>query len=273
MGYLFRERLMIKSSIFKSSLLILAFISSGTYAAERVMEDSLVYDDPTVAKPGKWVGGISADIYRFTSPVAASNNSGQSVPATEKLVMPGMSGYFGYGDFTLMASYRQGQSTTQFGSPVSNSSQTTTYETEFDLRYLITPLAMKYFVPYVIAGYVNHRENDYVSGASLNGVGEHNHLTLKGPAAGIGGIIPITEKYGFRIDERFVNANNTNVSNIYPGLNFSTHANVNVTTVTVYYNVTNNINAQIGFKSQQVHQTNNNSTTNGAYATIGYSFN
>ncbi len=263
---------MIKSCIFKSSLLILAFISSGTYAAERVVEDSLVYDDPTVAKRGNWIGGVSADIYRFISPVAASNTGGQSVAATQNLTMPGISGYVGYGDFTLMGSYRQGQSTTQFGSPVSNSSQTTTYETEFDLRYLVTPLAMEYFVPYVMASYISHRENDYVSGASLNGVDEHNHLKLKGPGGGIGGIIPITAKYGFRIDERFFDANNTNISNIYPGLNFSAHANVNVTTVTAYYNITQDINAQIGFRSQQVHQANNNSTTNGAYATIGYRF-
>lgn len=265
-------KMVIKMKKIKYLFIALAFTSCGVIAAERIVEDSLVYDDPTVSKAGQWKGGVSFDLYRFTSPVSATNTQGQSVSATENLTQPGVSGFAGYGDFTLLGSYRQGQSTTQYGSPVSNSGQTTSYETEFDLRYLATPLAMEYFVPYVMLSYINHRESDYVSGSYVNGVGEHNFLTLKGPGAGIGGIIPITAKYGLRVDERFFDANNTNQSNIYPSLGFSAHANVNITTATAYYNVTDNINAQVGFRSQQVHQTNNNSTTNGYYATIGYTF-
>jgi hypothetical protein len=256
----------------KFTFLALVIISSGAFAEERVLEDSLVYDDPTVAKAGQWVGGVSFDIWKFTSPVAASNTQGQSVSATQNLTQPGVSAFVGYGDFTLMGSYRQGQSTTQYGSPVNNTGTTTAYETEIDLRYLITPLGMKYFVPYVMASYIDHRENDLVS-VYQNGTQEHNWLHLRGPGGGIGGIIPITEKFGFRIDERIISANNTNVSNIYPGLGFSTHANVFETTVVGYYNFTDHINGQVGFRSQQVHQGSNlNSTTNGVYATVGYSF-
>jgi hypothetical protein len=263
--------MVIKMKKIKYLFIALAFTSCGVIAAERVVEDSLVYDDPTVSKPGEWKGGVSFDLYRFTSPVAAQNTQGQSVSATQNLTQPGVSGFVGYGDFTLMASYRQGQSTTQYGSPVNNTGTTSAYETEFDLRYLITPLAMEYFVPYVLASYLDHRESDYVT-VYQGGVQEHNWSNARGPGAGLGGIIPITDKFGFRVDERIFSATNTNTSNLYSAFNYTNHLNVFQTTIVGYYNITENINAQAGFRSQQVHQSTLNSTTNGVYATLGYTF-
>ena len=38
--------------------LLAAIVSFASNAQQRVIEDSIVYNDPTVAKRGKWVSGI-----------------------------------------------------------------------------------------------------------------------------------------------------------------------------------------------------------------------
>ena len=58
-----------KSKFIKFALAasVFASLSAGTYAQSRVIEDSLVYDDPTVAKPGQWIFGASADYYNYSA--------------------------------------------------------------------------------------------------------------------------------------------------------------------------------------------------------------
>jgi hypothetical protein len=86
-------------------------------------------------------------------PITQYDSNFNSLSATQTFYMPGLSGYVGYDNLTLMISYRQGSSTTQMnGSSIVATS--TPFQTEINLRYLATPLAMKYFVPYFLLGYI-----------------------------------------------------------------------------------------------------------------------
>ena len=44
--------------------LLLSFFSSGAFSQSRVIEDSLVYSDPTLSKGGGWIYGGSVDYWQ-----------------------------------------------------------------------------------------------------------------------------------------------------------------------------------------------------------------
>ncbi len=237
-------------------------------AQTRVIEDSLVYNDPTVAKAGKWVGGVSADFYAFQVPITQYDSNFNPLSATQSLNMTGLSGYAGYDDFTLMVSYRQGSSTTQMGAS-SIVASSTPYQTEINLRYLATPLATKYFVPYFLVGYVGIHSN-YLLNVTVNGAQENNFTNIQGYGGGLGGIIPLTDKWGFRIDERIYSGSVTTTS-IIPSFNTSSNSNFYQTTLASYYNFTEQINGQLGLRTETTTGAYG-STNYGLYATIGYRF-
>ena len=246
-----------------------ALLSGGAFAQTRVVEESLVYDDPTVAKPGSWIFGASADYYNYSAQGAAYDSSNRSYPTTQHFSQPGASLWVGYGDFSLLASYKNGSGTTNV--PAANTNwKTNNAETEVNLRWLITPLQMRYFVPYVLAGYIRSVDKDTLSNVYINGVQEVNTTTGKGPGLGIGGIIPITEKYGFRADYRQYAGTSSTVS---PVAAFNTSHNIQFIRITgtAYYNVTENVNVQLGVRTQYV-QNSPNSTATGGYLSLGYTF-
>ena len=73
---------MIENRIAKLSILALAIFSFGVSAAERVLEDSLVYDDPTVSRPGKWSGGVSLDYFATKNNTTVNDTQGGTHSAT-----------------------------------------------------------------------------------------------------------------------------------------------------------------------------------------------
>lgn len=246
-----------------------ALLSGAAYAQTRVVEESLVYDDPTVAKPGSWIFGASADYYNYTTQGAAYDSNSNTYPTTQHWSQPGASLWAGYGNFSLIASYKNGTGTTNV--PAANTNWTTkNTETEVNLRYLITPLQMKYFVPYVMAGYIHSVDKDTLSNVYINGVQEVNTTTGKGPGLGIGGIIPVTEKYGFRADYRRYAGTSSTTSPV-PAFNTSSNIQFIRMTATAYYNITENINAQLGVRTQYV-QNRPNTTATGGYLSLGYTF-
>jgi hypothetical protein len=81
-------------------------------AQQRVIEESLVYDDPTVAKPGKWLFGASVDYYNYTAQGQAYDSNNNKYPSSQNFSQPGASAWAGYGDFSLLMAYKQGSGST-----------------------------------------------------------------------------------------------------------------------------------------------------------------
>ena len=258
-------------NIFKIGLLgVLISINFGSaFAQQRVVEESLVYDDPTVAKPGNWLFGVSADYYNYTAQGYAYDTNNNKYPSQQNFSQPGVSAWAGYGDFSLLMAYKQGSGSTSV--PAANTGwKTENKEFEVNLRYLIMPLSMKYFVPYVLAGYIRAVDQDTLNNVYVNGVLEVNTTTSKGPGLGAGGIIPITQKYGFRADYRQYKGTSTTVSPV-AAFNGTSDLQFIRITGTAYYNITDNINFQLGARTQYV-QNRPRSTATGGYVSLGYTF-
>ena len=259
---------MSKTRIAKLSILALAIFSFGVSAAEGVLEDSLVYDDPTVSRPGKWSGGVSLDYFATKNNTTVNDTQGGTHSATQTLYQPGGSMFVGYGDFSLMGSYRQGTvdiNVPAGGGLTSASTGNETYKnTEIDVRWLATPIAMKYFVPYALVGWekinASQKWNVYV-----NGVQEDNITSAQGFGAGLGGIIPLTEKFGVRLDVRNFWVNVKTTSNLFTAFNSTKNSNDTQFTATGYYNITEGLNVQLGLKTSSIVNT-------GVYAQLGYTF-
>jgi len=245
------------------TLIYFSLTSVAAFAQQRVVEESLVYDDPTVAKPGRWLFGVGVDYYNYSSRTQFTNNSGQTYNSDTKFSQPGASAWIGYGDFTLLSSYRQGSGTTNF--PGNTGYTTDQKEFDLSLRYLIKPLGAKYFVPYVLAGYTRLEVKDTISPSQAI-----TTTTYNAPGIGVGGIIPITEKYGLRADYRRYKGTSSSQSND-PADNFNPWTQFVKITATAYYNITDNINLQLGARTQYS-VTVPLSTTTGGYLSLGFTF-
>ena len=93
---------------------LLISLSSGVaIAQQRVVEESLVYDDPTVAKPGKWLFGVAVGAFYSNGNTSGSDTSGNVVNATQQYTQPQGSAYIGYEDVTLLMRYQKSKATTQ----------------------------------------------------------------------------------------------------------------------------------------------------------------
>jgi hypothetical protein len=249
-----------KNYLLKFIPLILLALSSYcpifAYADERLIEDNLVYDDPTVARPNNWNGGISVDYWSMST---VSKSGG----GTFRLSEPGISAYVGYGDFSILGSFRQGSGNDVFNNGTSYNNRQKQQNEEIDLRWLATNFSMRYLTPYLIVGFVRANTSTQVNENNVAvGAGTSINTT---PVYGFGGIVPINELLGFRADAKFGNLSTTN-GGIWSGSN---NQRVSQTTVTAYYNVTENWNAQIGLQSIYL---SGQPTQTGYYAKIGYAF-
>jgi|GEM_PF-1227505 len=261
---------------------VLAAISTATFAADRVVEDSLVYKDPTVAHQNQIVEGISLDYYSlaqsFTIPTTYVNLTG-----TQTYQQPGISGFVGSGDFTVLASYRSGTGTvnasganTSGGIAVTANANDayTQSEYELDLRWLMTNYQTTYFTPYALVGYVGQTRSETIT-ATVTATNRSSSVSATNtstssvdsssstPLIGVGGIIPINQKIGFRIDAKFgfVTATSGGVSTSY---------NASRLTATMYYNFADAWNAQLGARTESY--SNGDQSTTGGYAMLGYTF-
>lgn len=245
-----------------------ALLSTAVFAQTRVVEESLVYDDPTVAKPGKWVYGAAIGAYYSNSNTSGNDTSGNTVNATQQFTQPQGSVFVGYSDVTLLLRYQRINATTQFpGNTLTNKGNTFSA----DLRYLVTPLQAKYFVPYVLASYVDQTENETFSYVNSSGLQQTGKVVAKGPGLGIGGIVPITDKFGVRLDVRQYNATSTVTSNMFAGLNGSRNIQYRMGQATAYYNLTDHINLQIGGQASYVNN-QPQSTSYGFVTMLGVSY-
>jgi len=248
------------SHISTVTLIYLSLTSVAAFAQQRVVEDSLVYDDPTVAKPGKWLFGVGVDYYNWSK-----QTSFGAYTETQKVSQPGISAWTGYEDFTLLMSYKQGYGTTYYPGNAGGF-RSDNQDIDITLRYLIMPLSKKYFVPYILAGYTDMTIKDtQYSNATIV-----TKTFFKAPSIGIGGIIPVTEKYGFRADYKRYKGTSSSSSND-PNDQFVPWTQMIRITATAYYNISENINFQVGARTEYF-QSISQSTQTGGYASLGYSF-
>ena len=247
------------------TLIFLSLTSVSAFAQQRVVEESLVYDDPTVAKPGKWIFGASID-YLNTSANSETKDSTGDANGYQKSNSSqiGGSAYVGYGDFSILANYAPSKTT------INNTSGVKTAETawlgEVNLRWLIMDLKTQYFVPYVLGGYVRYMS----SGTSTGSWTGWQKGTIEGPGLGVGGIVPLSEKYGFRADikQYYANTKNTNSNSSY---NTTDKQQFWMITATAYYNITQNVNIQVGAQNNFIQGIPYSSQT-GVYGKVGYTF-
>ena len=206
----------VASRVLAAVVLLGVAVPVPAMAADRLIDDMLVYSDPTVAEPSKWVGGFSADLV-YTRPNFTYTDYGGVIGTTytltEQYSQPGVSAWFGYGDVPVLAGYHGNTGTfggTLTGTVTGGSTEhLTIHEYEIDLRWLVRPLSSRYFAPYVLVGYLVADEKDTFS-ATVTGVG--GTLTLgpitstlcdSVPLFGVGGIISVTEKFGVRTATAF----------------------------------------------------------------------
>jgi hypothetical protein len=269
------ESLATKNSMMRSIVagLFMTVLSVAVYAEDRVIEDTLVYNDPTVAHQSQWVKGVSAEFW----------NVNTSMPSTYGTInvhanQPGVSGFVGYGDFSVLAGYRKGTgtadlNTTVLGNSLNIHDTISSSALEVDVRWLLRNIKIKFVTPYLLVGHVEDK-SDATMSATLNGsnyalTNPSSTSTSKTNLAGVGGIFPINPKMGIRADVRygFVNTSDTSA-----GTDSYKDALV---TATFYYNILRGLNAQVGGRYDKSGTGSSGSaggSVAGFYATFGYSF-
>ena len=219
----------------------LAVLSTAACADDRVIEDTLIYKDPTVAQAGQWVGGASLDYFNV--------NENASGPIQNfSYSQTGLSAFAGYGDVTVMASYRSGTANLTENNGANLSVKLT--NDEIDVRWLLHDLKTSFFVPYVLAGYENGTEDEGSAGT----------ITITEPLVGVGVIIPVNEAVGFRVDGRYAatSASMPDGSTLTYGTQQET--------ATMYYNIAKNASLQVGVRNQS----GNGISETGVYAMLGF---
>ena len=213
----------------------------------------VVQQDPTVAAPGKWKAGGSIEFW-----TVREEQPGPSGGTIERnLQQGGWSFFAGYGDLTAQVTHRSGAG--DFSG--SNTPQTFTgnarrSEDELVLRWLISGLATRYFVPYVLGGYAwvdSKRSFNATDGSTFACSGSGNQqarVKFDAPTLGLGAIFPFNERFGLRVDGRY---KPYKVSAHADGCNdVSGNADGGDFTATGYYNFGGGWNAQIGARRQSL---------------------
>lgn len=240
----------------------------------RVIDEEIVLMDPTVSAPQKWAAGASAEYWYIAGPLKTTNAAGEVVShGTIKGSIPGGNFFIGYDKVTMQYSHREGimkidQKMVDFPTINTHGEQKQT-EDEVTLRYLFK--GNKHFSPYVLAGYNQttlsetteiNRESNFVW--AYNNTRFLNERTvLKSGLVGVGAILPLNEKIGFRADGRllFTSALYKRDDN---RVRITGNGVGGGATGTVYVNIVKGLNVQAGLKGQVI-----NGGKAGAYGRIG----
>jgi hypothetical protein len=255
--------------------LALPLLAASVRAEDRVIDEEIVLMDPTVSAPQKWAAGASAEAWYIAGPYRTTNAAGQiTANGSIRGTIPGVNVFLGYDKLTMQYSHREGtltvdQKDLQFPTVTTHSEQNQN-EDEVTLRWLVK--ANKHLSPYILVGYnettlsvkteLNQSSNFVYAYNGTRFLGERT--TYKSGLVGLGAILPINEKLGFRADGRllFTSAvyqrddNRSSLSGSGVG---------GAMTGTVYLNIIKGLNAQAGLKGQVL----NGGKDIGAYGRIG----
>jgi len=241
----------------------------------RVIDEEIVLMDPTVSAPQKWAAGASAEYWYMAGPYKTKNAAGE-VTAKGNIngSIPGGNVFIGYDKFTLQYSHREGflniKQTDTDNTNVIYNSKDRQIEEEVTLRYLFK--ANKHLSPYVLVGYNEtslevRKEIEANSGFvwAYNMTRFHGErTTYSSGLVGLGAIVPLNERIGFRADGRLLYTravyarDDQNLTRSGSGIGGGA-------TGTVYVNIVKGLNVQAGLKGQVL----NGGKNVGAYGRIG----
>jgi hypothetical protein len=264
------------------ALAALAF--SSPTLGQRVIEETLVINDPTVASPRNWIVGAAGEIWYVSgNQVQYDNNNNKTGEGNINFSQPGGSIWVGYGDFTVLLAARSGkgdQTLTYEPGVVSTQSITTTSEirqkdTEIILRWLARPISARWVMPYVVVGYTQTKLDQDETRTDMpwpviNTRTRHFRYTYTGPLLGIGGIFPFNEMFGARGDLR-VKFYNAEVTSEY-GNKSGSGAGADII-VTGYMNFWRGFNLQAGIKASSLNggdEVGSSLTRSGVFGMLGY---
>lgn len=263
--------------------------TNTTPSNTRVIEETVVLQDPTVAQGGKWLVGVSGEIvytptHFWTSYWTLTGGLNSGTPATG--VQPGGTIYIGYDNWTLSGTYRNGSWNTgslDIGYSETGHIKLTKEETEITLRYLFRGTEKQPVYLYLLAGY-----NRIVSSYSeiidtpnpgviwTTGTSFTDTSTFDMATAGLGVLIPITEnqEVGIRLDGRALLGQVSGNIYLTP---YSGTTYGSTETLTAYWNIWNGINLQLGGKIQFLYNVGQLNTwgwqsTGGFFAMLGYTY-
>lgn len=262
-----------------------AFIVSGAFAQERVIEEELILKDPTVAERGKFLIGGAADLWYVRGPLK-SRAEGRNIGTIEGSMVGG-SGYLGYDNFTLMLSYKQGDFESDLNKDGFRSVRNTDRdEFEIKLRWmfretcfpclLVRDKKILGVVPYVMAGY-NRTKLDVNRRFTTLGivfVESGSDILLRefvydSGLVGVGGILPFGDTgLGIRADvSAFYTSLERTTTNPAPGVNPDASGTGigGQAHLTGYWNIYKGFNLQAGAKYSSL-----NGGDAGRYDRVGF---
>lgn len=270
---------------------LFGLMSNAVYAEDsgRVIEETLVYKDPTVSAAGKWLfGGAVEDLYTHGPYWSmSSSGDGQKEHGTVNANKPGINLFAGHGDFTVNFAYRKGTlgvdlnhtATTQMPSNYTHHMAINEKENELNLRWRLRSLDNSFLSPYVYLGYIDV-QSDYsdtlpissgITWAYNGSRVSSSTTTYKGAMVGIGAIIPVSATYGLRVDGGLTSTNATWTRS--DGVTATGSGVGGRFTGTLYYNIAQGWNAQLGGRYVML----NGGTLGyhniiGAFVMLGYSY-
>lgn len=272
-----------------SFLGFVSFLALGAPAARadepsgRVLEETLILNDPTVSASHQWViGGALELTYNSTSYQALTAVDFEHVPESYSYVKPGFNLFVGFDDYSLNFTYRSENSpssvthtpTLLFPVTFNESFNYEVTETEFTFRYLGRGLSNAWFTPYAYVGVFSRQivQNETVdpnAGITFAGTGTNtspnNTTNLTASDCGLGAIFPFNSHSGMRFDGGAlwsILGDNSSFANTYYRL-----------TCTFYYNFGEGLNAQAGGRYESNGLGSYGPTDNdGLYFLVGYSY-
>lgn len=254
---------------------------------QRVIEETLILKDPTVSAAGKWVYGVSLEALYVNAPFTSWSSSldGTTEKGHAKGGSAGLNLFGGYGDFTLDYSYREGHGSSTLTHEASTVAPYYTHsvkaiptQNEIIGRWLARSMANRLFTPYLYLGY-SYLDSNFDDTITTPGVfwpyNSTNKLstkeTMNSVIAGVGGIFPVSEDYGFRLDLGLTGSR----GNMNREDGFSKHGTGlgSRMTGTMYYNFSAGWNAQLGGRYEYFNAGDfQRMTIGGVFVMLGHTF-
>jgi hypothetical protein len=163
----------------------------------------------------------------------------------------GLNIFIGKGDFTFQASHRGGSGSQSQGSDglTFQNNNIKASDNEISVRWIARPLSIgQHFFPYISAGYKWGDFDMPATGTTYNNISLSTTTSYTAPTLALGAILPINNTYGFRVEAR-QNFYITQLSYHFYSFDSSNDKigrSGQTYTGTFYYNLTDNVNVQVG---------------------------
>ena len=244
-----------------AAVLALAFtfpLEASAQERARVAEDTLVRD-PEVAALGKWKLGGALEYWYVSQTTAVPQGSGTTLVTYNQF---GGNAFAGYDNFTLQYTQRSGEghfdtSANVAGGPFTTSQELHQANKEVTLRWIARDFSTAFVTPYLIAGYAWTDSSADITltsgqiGGCTNTSSYTREFRVTAPLVGIGGIFPVTETVGVRLDGRY-KLYHTNTHKLGTCPEVSANGDGGDLTATGYYLMTADWSLQLGARYQTI---------------------